>query len=62
MERLLWIICGALIAAAVGTALAQRNPTDFPGCVYHSSPPTLTDGQMSVLQCDVNGKLKVNTT
>lgn len=62
VREFLWIALGALIAAAVGTAVAQRVPSDFPGCVYNATPPTLTDKQSSVLQCDVNGKLKVNTT
>ena len=62
MKEFLWILFGALIAAAIGTAVAQRVPSEFPGCVYNTTPPTLTNGQVSTLQCDVNGKLKVNTT
>jgi hypothetical protein len=54
----------ALASAAVGYAIAasSRGPDSLPGCIYNATPPTLTDGQSAVLQCDVNGKLKVNTT
>ena len=62
MRQLPWIILGALISAAIGVAVAQRGPSDLPGCVVNSAPPTFTAGQVVPLQCDTNGKLHVNTT
>lgn len=53
----------ALGAAAVQVAGAQQTaPNVIPGCIYNATPPTLTDRQSTVLQCDVNGKLKVTTS
>jgi len=63
MKQVLWMALGAAIAAAIGVATAQQtSPNVIPGCIYNSSPPTLTNGQSTVLQCDVNGKLKVTTS
>ncbi len=58
---LTWIAIGS---AAVGYAIAAsvRGPSSLPGCIYNVTPPTLNDGQSVTLQCDINGKLKVNTT
>ena len=47
-----------LAGGVVGYAYAQRGPDSLPGCIYNASAPTLTDGQASALQCDVNGRLK----
>lgn len=56
-----WVVIGsALVGYAV--AASKRGPDSLPGCIYNATPPTLTDGQSSALQCDINGKLKVNTT
>jgi len=41
---------------AAGTAAANSLLT---GCVYNSTPPTLTDGQGASMQCDANGNQKV---
>lgn len=56
-----WFAIGSVI---IGYAVAQsaRGPDSLPGCIYNSSAPTLTTGQSSALQCDVNGRLKVVTT
>lgn len=62
MKQLLWMALGALIAAGIGAALGQGVPSTYPGCVYNATPPVLTNGQNSVLQCDVNGKLRVTTS
>jgi hypothetical protein len=64
MKQIFWMGLGALISAAIGTALAQSKqaPNSIPGCVYNVTPPTLTDKQTSALQCDINGKLKVTTS
>lgn len=62
MKQLLWMALGALIAAAIGGAIAQNVPSTYPGCVYNATPPTLTNGQNTTLQCDVNGKLRVTTS
>ncbi len=61
MKQVLWMLLGATLAAGVGYATAQ-SPQVLPGCIYNSSPPTLTNGQQTTLQCDVNGKLKVTTS
>ena len=57
---LTWVAIGAGIT---GFAIAQssRGPDSLPGCIYNSSAPTLTTGQSTTLQCDVNGRLLVTT-
>jgi hypothetical protein len=64
MKQILWMALGAIIAAAIGAAIAQspQGPNVIPGCVYNATPPTLSDRQQTTLQCDVNGKLKVTTS
>ena len=62
-RNVLWMVFGALIASIMGVVFAQPiTPGVVPGCVYNVTPPTLTTGQQSVLQCDVNGRLKVTTS
>jgi len=63
MKQFLWMVAGALVAAAVGSAIGQNqtSPNVIPGCIYNSTPPVLVNRQQSVLQCDVNGNLKVAT-
>lgn len=56
------IIALGIAAAGVGYGLAQPAPGLIPGCVYLSSPPTLTNGQTSPLLCDSTGKLRVTTS
>jgi len=53
-----------LAALAAGYAIAASNqaPSQFPGCVYNSAPPTLSEGQRAVLTCDSTGKLRVTTS
>lgn len=50
----------AFISGIVGYSYAAsvRGPDSLPGCIYNASPPTLSDGQSTTLQCDVNGNLK----
>jgi len=62
MKQLLWMLLGALVAAAIGAAVAQQGAQTVVGCVVNSAPPTFTAGQIVPLQCDTNGKLRVNTT
>jgi len=65
MKEFFWILLGALIAAAVGTAMAQRGPSEVLGCIMTSTPPTYTaaqNGQAVPLSCDTSGKVRVNTT
>jgi len=63
MRQVLWMALGAAIAAAVGAAVAQNpTPNVLPGCVYNLTPPTLSNGQQSVLQCDSTGALRVTTS
>lgn len=51
-----WVVIGAM---AFGYALATvQAPNTLAGCQYNATPPTLTDGQLVTLQCDVNGNLK----
>lgn len=53
---LTWVAIGAGI---VGYAFATvQAPNTLAGCQYNTTPPTLTDGQLVTLQCDVNGNLK----
>ena len=61
MKQFLWMVAGALVAAAVGSAVgqSQTTPNVIPGCIYNSVPPTLADRQQAVLQCDANGNLRV---
>lgn len=61
MRQVFWMALGALVAAAVSTAVGQNQttPNVIPGCIYNATPPTLADRQQAVLQCDVNGNLRV---
>lgn len=56
------IILGALLALASFGAYAQPAPSEIPGCVYNSTPPTLANFQTAPFQCDVNGRLKLSIT
>jgi len=59
------IIAIGLALAGIGFAAAQVGksiPDGVLGCVYYSSPPTLTNGQSYVLTCDSTGKLRVITS
>lgn len=52
----------AWVAGLIGVTVAiaqQSSPAAVNGCVYNATPPTLTDKQSTVFQCDVNGKLLV---
>ena len=63
LRNILWMVFGALIASVIGVVFAQPiTPGVVPGCVYNVTPPTLANGQQSVLQCDVNGRLRVTTS
>jgi len=62
-RNVLWMIFGALVASVIGGVMAQQqSPGVVPGCIYNATPPTLATGQSSVLQCDVNGRLRVTTS
>lgn len=56
MKKLIWFL-GALLCSTPVWAQTQE-PTELPGCVYNAAPPSLSDGQQVILQCDVNGNLK----
>jgi hypothetical protein len=55
----------ALAFVAIGAAIAYAQSFLMPppagvvviGCVYNSSPPTLTSGQTGFLQCDSKGNI-----
>lgn len=56
-DRLLIAGLGLLILAGlIGRAISQA-PGELPGCQYNATPPTLSDKQTVVIQCDVNGKI-----
>lgn len=56
-SALLWVglIFGIMATAAV--AQLVQSPSQINGCVYNSSPPTLSNLQQSQFQCDSSGKL-----
>lgn len=58
---LTWVAFAAMVT---GYAVAQsvRGPDSLPGCIYNSSPPTLTTGQVTALQCDSAGRLKTTAS
>lgn len=58
MRKLLWIGLGTIVLAGGLAAYVQAQaPGEFPGCQYNATPPTLSDKQTVVIQCDVNGKI-----
>jgi len=62
MKEFLWILFGALIAAAVGTAVAQRGPSELTGCIVNTGTPAYTNGMVVPLICDATGKLRMTTS
>ena len=56
---ILLVLIGALLLSPIGWGYlhSQPAPGSFPGCVYNSSLPTLSNKQTTVLQCDVHGQL-----
>ena len=57
---LLLVACG-LGSYAIGAA-SKQAPDNRPACVYMATPPTLVDNQLTMLRCDINGRLMVVTT
>ena len=55
--RLLLIALGCFGLLVSGAQAQQTAPNAVNGCVYNSGGVTLTNGQTSPFQCDVNGKL-----
>ena len=54
------IVVSFLLGAASLKLVAQQTvPAQIDGCIYNSSLPTLSNGQASLWQCDVNGKVLV---
>lgn len=47
----------------IGKAVAQlvQGPAQINGCIYLSSPPTLTNGQQTTFLCDSHGSLLTAT-
>lgn len=61
--RQAFIIAGGIVIAGIAIGVAQpTQPQVLTGCVYYSSPGTLTNGQQTVLTCDSTGKLRVTTS
>lgn len=56
------LLAASIMSGQILYAWAQPAPSQIPGCVYLSSPPTLTNLQTSPFLCDINGRLKVTTT
>ena len=56
--KLGWIAAFIGVSYAVAATVGQTQPAAVNGCVYNSSPPTLSDGQQGVFQCDASGNLK----
>lgn len=57
------ILAASIILAGVAIGVAQvSTPAAVNGCVYNSSPPTLTDKQTAPFSCDSTGKLRVTTS
>jgi len=60
------IIAFGIALAGVGFAWGQgasvRSPAVVTGCIFYTTPPTLSDGQQQSLTCDSTGKLRVTTT
>lgn len=54
------LACGAM-TYAIGAA-SKQAPDNRPACVYMATPPTLVDNQLTMLRCDINGRLMVVTT
>lgn len=50
------LFLGLFFGLLTQAALAQ-TPGSLPGCQYNATPPTLSDKQQSIWQCDSNGKL-----
>ncbi len=56
VAHVVWAL--ALLGITVAVA-QQKSPDAVNGCVYNSSPPTLTDKQTTPFQCDSAGRLLV---
>lgn len=60
---LAFFVMGLAADLLIRSVVAQQfSPGVIPGCVYNVTPPTLSNGQQSALQCDVNGRLRVTTS
>lgn len=59
-----WAALVSLITClfSFGAQAQQTSPDSMPGCIYNVTPPTLSSGQQSPWQCDVNGKLLTSVT
>jgi hypothetical protein len=60
MRRILLVL--AALAVSPLAAAAPSSPSDYPGCVYNTSPPTLSNGQVGLTQCDANGNIKYSVS
>lgn len=57
------ILAAAIIIVGIAIGFAQVTaPAAVNGCVYYSTPPTLTNGQTYPFTCDSGGKLRVTTS
>lgn len=56
------VASGIAFTGIVAVTAQQTSPNSLPGCIYIAAGMTLTNLQQAVLQCDINGHLKVNTS
>ena len=52
-----WLALFTLSALLLGAPATAQTPAAVNGCVYISGGITLSNGQRTAFQCDVNGKL-----
>lgn len=58
MKKLIWIGLGTIaLAGGLAAYVQAQAPSELAGCVYNATPPTLSDKQTVVIQCNVNGKI-----
>ena len=46
----------------IASTAQQTSPNSLPGCIYVAAGITLSNLQTTLLRCDINGHLKVNTS
>lgn len=49
-----------MLLVVMQASFAQTIPTNYPGAVYNTTPPSLANKQSAPLQSDTSGNLKVN--
>lgn len=59
-----WIVASAAVCALfAGAAIGgPTTPAAVNGCVYNATPPTLSDGQVTVVQCDSSANIRTTAS